>query len=191
MIVISTFIMVLAVGLLPPDSFSQVRAIKLPTTPPRNYVPIIPCHSQLGKLWAPPSAFQPSGGIERPMLGFYQGRLVGMVFYLSENHLYLSPRGTRQGFRGTINAPVASMTIAPAQYRPNRDRRAYELTIMVQHDPPVAVTCGSGGGQAESGEVTGGKDDAVGNEEASDIGGADGGARGERKRGERKREKRE
>ena len=129
--------------LSPTDGSSKpVPKVTAPTSPPRGYMMIIPCHPQLGQVWAPPSASEHSGGNEPPMLGFFQGQLVGMVFHLSEKHLYASfPGGARWGFSGYVNTTVDSISVAPAQLRPNRDKRAYELVMMVHHDSPIKVTC--------------------------------------------------
>jgi hypothetical protein len=141
-IIFATCAMLIWLGLLTVEGFSQVIPRKAPSNPPRGYVTIIPCHNQLGQVWAPPSASRPVGGNEPPMLGFYQGQLVAMVFYLSENHIYpLLSEGARWNFQGDVYATADSITIAPAQFRPHRDRRAYELTVMIHHESPIAVTC--------------------------------------------------
>lgn len=140
--IVATCALLIGLGLLAAEGVSQTIPRKTLSSPPRGYVTILPCHAQLGQVWAPPSVSRPSGGNEPPMLGFYQGQLVGMVFYLSEKHLYpLLAEGTRWNFQGDVNATVDSITIAPAQLRPHRDRRAYEITVMVHHEPPIAVTC--------------------------------------------------
>jgi len=113
-----------------------------PSKPPKGYVMINQCQNQLGQVWAPRNTSGSANGNAPPMLGFYQGQLVGIVFYLSEKHLYpLLPHNGRWGFSGMVDTTVDSITVAPAQLRPHRDKRAYELTMMVHHDPPITVTC--------------------------------------------------
>jgi hypothetical protein len=134
----------LLTALLTTDSFSKtIIKQQAPSSPPREYAPIIPCHARLGQVWAPPSAFQPAGGNEPPMLGFSQGQLVGMVFYLSEKHLFplLGGGKARWAFGGNVNATIDSVSVAPAQLRPHPDKRAYELIVMVHHEPPIEVKC--------------------------------------------------
>jgi hypothetical protein len=131
-------------------SAGHAQSAALPSSPPTNYLLIDPCHDQLGALWAPRSASDPAGGNEPPMLGFYQGKLVAMVYYLSEKHLSpLLPGGGRWLYDWPVNADAASVTIAPAQFRPQRDRRAYEVTVLVRQDPPVAIACKSSGASAQ------------------------------------------
>jgi len=132
------------------NGFSQTPAPSSPTaSPPRDYALVTLCHNQLGALWAPRSAQDSVTGNEPPLLGFFDGKLIGMVFYLSDKHLYaLLPRGGMWRFQGMVNAPVASVTVTPATLRPQRDRRAYELVVMVHHDPPVTVTCTQAGSSA-------------------------------------------
>jgi hypothetical protein len=114
----------------------------LPSAPPRNYLQVSACDSQVGQLWAPPHVLQTFTGNDTPMLGFYQNQLVAMVFYLSETHLYPRlPGGARWGLGGLINASVDSITIAPATRRPNRDKGGYEMIVKIHHDPPIEVKC--------------------------------------------------
>lgn len=136
----------IGLGLLANESFSVPLPKQAPSKPPRGYLPIIPCQSQLGQVWALPTASQPPTGNTPPLLGFYQGQLTGMVFYLSEKHLFpLLPNGSRWSFSGNINATVDSITLTPAQLRTNRDKRAYELTFLIHHDPPLSVSCATTG----------------------------------------------
>jgi hypothetical protein len=143
--VMAALCVLIGLGVVTKDSFSAMLPQRAPSKPPKGYLPIIQCQSQLGQVWAHPGASQPPNGNTPPMLGFHQDHLTGMVFYLSEKHLYpLLPRGGRWNFIGTINATVDSITLAPAQVRPNRDRRGYEMTVLIHQDSPVAVTCASG-----------------------------------------------
>ena len=81
------------------------------------------------------------------MLGFYNGKLVAMVFYISEKHLFsVSRSGARSGYGAAVQANIASMTIAPATFHPRRQQKAYELIAKVHHEPSVQVNCGGGGG---------------------------------------------
>jgi hypothetical protein len=138
----TTLCVLIGLGVVTKSGFSAMLPQHAPSKPPRGYSPIIPCQSQLGQVWAHPSASQPPNGNTPPMLGFHQDQLTGMVFYLSEKHLYpLLPRGGRWNFNGTINATVDSITLTPAQLRPNRDNRGYELTVMIHQETPVTVTC--------------------------------------------------
>ncbi|HUJ79299.1 MAG TPA: hypothetical protein VLY45_03160 [Nitrospiria bacterium] len=161
----------IGLGLPAREGMTGVLPQRAPTAPPKRYFPINPCQSQLGQVWAPPSASEAPTGNVPPLLGFYQGQLTGMVYYLSEKHLYqLLPNRGQWGFTGVVNSTVDSITLSPAQLRPNRDKRAYEMTIMVHHDQPVTVTCAaptapalnqgqgqSGGGSAgQSGGSAGG-----------------------------------
>lgn len=155
--------LLMGLGALTVEGVAQTVPRQLPSKPPRGYFPIIPCQNQLGQVWAPPTVSRSPGGNEPPMLGFYQGRLVGMVFYLSEKHLYpLLPGGDRWNFQGDVNATADSITLAPAQLRPNRDKSAYELTVMVHHDTPITITCAAAnmpavnqGPQASQGQTGG------------------------------------
>jgi hypothetical protein len=142
---IFTIPVILAVCLAMTGSASQAAGGKgLPSASPRDYQQVVPCDSQVGQLMAPPHAFETFTGNDEPMLGFYQNRLVGMVFYLSETHLYPRlPGGARWGLGGTVNAPVESITIAPATRRPNRETGGYEITVIIHHDPPIEVKCAS------------------------------------------------
>jgi len=135
-------IVLLGLGLPAREGVAGALLQLAPATPPKQYLPIIPCQSQLGQVWASPTSSQAPTGNAPPLLGFYQGQLTGMVFYLSEKHLYpLLPSNGRWGFTGMVNATVDSITISPAQLRPDRDHRAYELTVMVHHDTPITVVC--------------------------------------------------
>jgi hypothetical protein len=135
-------LVLLGLGLSAREGVAGVLPQLAPATPPKQYLPIIPCQSQLGQVWASPTSSQAPTGNAPPLLGFYQGRLTGMVFYLSEKHLYpLLPNNGRWGFTGMVNATVDSITLSPAQLRPDRDNLAYELTVMVHHDTPVTVIC--------------------------------------------------
>jgi hypothetical protein len=134
----------IVLGVSTKNSFSATLPQQAPSKPPKGYLPIIPCQSQVGQVWASPNASSPPRGNTPPMLGFYQNQLTSMIFYLSEKHLYpLLPNNGRWSFTGTINATVDSITLTPAQLRPNRDKRAYELTVAIHHDPPIDVTCSS------------------------------------------------
>lgn len=175
-----TFMAVLCVliglGVVTKYSFSATLPQRAPSKPPKGYSPIIPCQSQLGQVWALPGASQPPNGNTPPMLGFHQGKLTGMVFYLSEKHLYpLLPRGGRWSFTGTINTTVDSITLAPVQFRPNRDRRGYELTVMIHQDPPMAVTCASNATTAIPDQGSGGGSNKGGSGAGGSTGGAGGG----------------
>jgi hypothetical protein len=167
---------VIGLGLSATDSFPAPLAQQAPSKPPKGYLPIIPCQSELGQVWASPNASRPPGGNTPPLLGFYEGHLTGMVFYLSEKHLYpLLPQGGRWSFTGTINATVDSITLTPAQLRPNRDKRAYELTFLIHHEPPLTVTCATGNTPATKQGQIGPNSDAPGV-----FGGGGGGGGGKR-----------
>jgi hypothetical protein len=166
----------IGLGVVTKHSFSAMLPQRAPSKPPKGYSPIIPCQSQLGQVWALPGASQPPNGNTPPMLGFHQGHLTGMVFYLSEKHLYpLLPRGGRWNFNGTINATVDSITLTPAQFRPNRDKRGYELTVMIHQDPPMTVTCASSTITASPGQGGAGGNNKGGSGDGGASGGAGGG----------------
>jgi hypothetical protein len=147
----------IGLGVLTKNGLSATLQQRAPSKPPNGYFPIVPCQSQLGQVWASPNASRPPRGNTPPLLGFYQDQLTSMIFYLSEKHLYpLLPSSGRWSFTGPINATVDSITLAPAQLRPNRDKRAYELTVMIHHDPPITVTCASNTPTTSPGQDGGG-----------------------------------
>lgn len=146
--------------------------------PPRGYRQVVPCDSQVGQLWAPAHVFEPFTGNDEPMLGFYQNQLVGMVYYLSETHLY--PRlsgGARWGLGGQINAAVDSITIAPATRRPNRDPQSYEITVLLHHDPPIEVKCAASNAPTTSQGQKGGNKSNSGGGTTGNLGGTGGGTK--------------
>ena len=98
------------------------------------------CDGTLGTLWAPESAFLPPVGLEPPILGFFDEQLIAKVYYIF-------PQGHELLFGGnlTVDASIASVTLAPARFRPHKTSQSYELILMVQHPSPISVNCNQGG----------------------------------------------